>query len=74
MTKTVPSQNLTTGRVLNSAPNPGNAEVQECVKEVDGAQDTMDAKELHSQTKLQALPPIAESVLPTHVGTDHGFL
>merc|ERR1712228_196275 len=52
-TKTAPSLNPTTGRVPNNAPNPGNAEVPDSVKEVDGAQDMMDVKEPHSQTKLQ---------------------
>ncbi len=53
MTKTALSQNPTTGRVLNNAHNPGNAEVPDSAKEADGAQDMTDVKELHSQIKLQ---------------------
>ena len=60
MTKTAVSQNPTTGKVPNNAPNHGNAEVLESAKEEDGAQVMMDAKELHSQTKLQDSPLIAE--------------
>merc|ERR1712167_55182 len=52
-TKTAPSQNPTTGRVPNNAPNHGNAEVPDSVKEVDGAQDMTDVKEPHSQIKPQ---------------------
>merc|ERR1712228_1155827 len=52
-TKTAPSLNPTTGRVPNNAPNLGNAEVPDSVKEADGAQDMMAARELPSQTKLQ---------------------
>merc|ERR1719321_1677145 len=48
-----PSLNPTTGRVPNNAPNLGNAEVPDSVKEADGAQDMMAARELPSQTKLQ---------------------
>ena len=58
--KTAPSPNPTTGRVPNNAPNLGNAEVPDSAKEVDGAPDMMDAKELHSQIKLQDLPLISE--------------
>merc|ERR1711939_1133915 len=53
MIKTAPLLSPTTGRVLNNAPNPGNAEVPDSAKEADGAPDTTDVKELHSQTKLQ---------------------
>ena len=53
MTKTAQSQNPTTGRVLNNAHNPGNAEVPDSAREEDGAQDMTDVKELHSQIKLQ---------------------
>ena len=59
-TKTALSPNLTTGREPNNALNHGNAEVPECAKEADGAQDTMVAKELHFQTRLQVLPQITE--------------
>jgi len=52
-TKTAPSPNQTTGRVLNNAPNPGNAEELDSAKEVDGALDMMVAKEPHSQIKPQ---------------------
>merc|ERR1712072_352118 len=48
-TKIAQSPNQTTGRVLNNALNHGNAEEPDSVKEVDGAQDMMDVKELHSQ-------------------------
>merc|ERR1712167_542214 len=59
-TKTAPSLSPITGRVPNNAPNPGNAEVPDSAKEEDGAPDMTDARELHSQTKLQASPPITE--------------
>jgi hypothetical protein len=59
-TKTAPSLNPTTGRVPNNAPNPGNAEEPDSAKEVDGAPDTMDVKELHSQTKPQVSLKITE--------------
>merc|ERR1711998_683710 len=60
MIKTAPSPNPTTGRVLNNAPNPGNAEVPDFVREADGALDMTVARELHFQTKLQDLPLTAE--------------
>jgi len=63
MTKIAPSPSPTTGRVLNNAPNLGNAEVPDSAKEVDGAQDMMDARELHFQTKLQVSPLTAEPIL-----------
>merc|ERR1711977_721046 len=53
MIMTAQSPNQTTGRVPNNVLNHGNAEVPECAKEVDGAQDLMDAKDHHSQPKLQ---------------------
>ena len=56
MTKAAPSQNQTTGRVFN----PGNAEVPDFAKEVDGAPDMMDVRELHFQTKLQVSPLTAD--------------
>ena len=62
MTKTAAFPSLTTGRVPNSAHNPGSAEVPDFAREVDGALDMMDAKEPHSQIKLQDLPPTAEHV------------
>jgi hypothetical protein len=58
--KTAPSPNPTTGRVPNNALNHGSAEVPECAKEADGAQDMTVAKELPSQTRLQVLPQITE--------------
>jgi hypothetical protein len=58
--KTAPYLSPTTGRVLNNAPNHGNAEVPDFAKEVDGAPDMTVARELHFQTKLQASPPTAE--------------
>jgi len=60
MTKTAPSPSPITGRVLNNAPNPGNAEEPDSAREVDGAPDMTVARELHSQTKLQDLPPTAD--------------
>merc|ERR1711908_220155 len=60
MTKTAPSPNPTTGRVLNNAPNPGNAEVPDFAREADGAPDMTVARELHFQTKLKDLPLTAE--------------
>jgi len=61
MTKTAPFLSQTTGRVPNNAPNHGNAEVPDSVKEEDGAPDMMDVRELHFQTKPQVLPPTAEN-------------
>merc|ERR1711981_1001446 len=51
MTALLPNQ--ITGKVPNNALNHGNAEVPGCAKEADGAQDSMDVKDLHSQPKLQ---------------------
>merc|ERR1712159_233129 len=51
MTALLPNQ--ITGKVPNNASNHGNAEVPGCAKEADGAQDSMDVKDLHSQPKLQ---------------------
>jgi hypothetical protein len=62
-TKTAPSPNPITGRVPNNALNPGNAEVPDSVKEVDGALDMMDVRELHFQTKLQDSHPTAEKAI-----------
>merc|ERR1712188_358276 len=59
-TKTAQSPNPTTGRVPNNAPNHGNAEVLDSVKEVDGAQDMMAVREHHSQIKLQASSQTAD--------------
>merc|ERR1711939_1205181 len=59
-TKTAQSPNLTTGRVPNNAPNPGNAEVPDSAREEDGAPDMTDVRELHSQTKLQDFSQTAE--------------
>ena len=63
MTKTAPSPNPTTGRVLNNALNHGNAEVPDFAKEADGAQDMTVAKEPHYQTKLQDSLPTAERMV-----------
>merc|ERR1712166_165790 len=60
MIKIAPYLSPITGRVPNNAPNHGNAEVLECAKEVDGALDMMDVRELHFQTKLQDSPLTAE--------------
>merc|ERR1712124_209539 len=55
-TTTAPSPSPTTGRVPNNALSPWNAEAPECAKEADGALDSMDARDLHSQPKLQVSP------------------
>merc|ERR1711981_376086 len=60
MITTAPLLNPTTGRVPNNAPNPGNAEAPECAREADGAQVSMDARDLHSQPKLQDFPTPTE--------------
>ena len=62
MTKIAPSLSPITGRVPNNAPNPGNAEVPDSAREVDGAPDMTVARELHFQTKLQDLLLTAECV------------
>ena len=51
MTAQLPNQ--TTGKVPNNVLNHGNAEVPECAREADGAQDSMDVKDLHFQPRLQ---------------------
>merc|ERR1712167_481235 len=60
MTTTAPLPNLTTGRELNNALSPGNAEAPECAREEDGAPASMDVKDPHSQPKLQASPTLTE--------------
>ena len=62
MIKTVVFLSPITGKVPNNAHNHGNAEVPDFAKEEDGAQDMMDVKELHSQTRPQVLPQITEQV------------
>merc|ERR1712070_496061 len=62
-TKTAQSLSQTTGRVPNNAPNPGNAEVPDSAREVDGAPDMTDVREPHSQTKLQVSSQTAERQL-----------
>jgi len=52
--------NQTISLVHNNANSPGNAEVPEPVKEVDGAVDMMDAKVLHSHNRLQVSSQIIE--------------
>merc|ERR1712151_18256 len=59
-TKTAVSLSPTTGRVPSSALNPGSAEVPDSAREADGALDTTDVRELHSQTRLQDSPRITE--------------
>merc|ERR1712224_1002383 len=59
-TKTAVSLSPTTGRVPNSALNPGSAEVPDFAREVDGAPDTTDVREPHSQTRPQDSPRITE--------------
>merc|ERR1712031_133360 len=68
MIKTAPSLSLTTGRVLNNAPNPGNAEGPDSAREEDGAPDMTDVKEPHSQIKLQDLPLISDLDAYLHNG------
>merc|ERR1712196_372853 len=60
MTKTAVSLSPTTGRVPNSALNPGSAEVPDFAREADGALDTTDVREPHSQTRPQDSPRITE--------------
>jgi hypothetical protein len=60
--KTAPSPSPTTGRVLNNAPNLGNAEVPESAREEDGAPDMTDVREPHSQIKPQDLPPTTDQL------------
>merc|ERR1712167_388666 len=60
MIMTAQSPNQTTGRVPNNALNHGNAEAPECAKEEDGAQASMDVKDLHSQPKLQGYRTLIE--------------
>merc|ERR1711865_1196711 len=55
-TKTAVSLSPTTGRVPSSALNPGSAEVPDFAREVDGALDTTDVREPHSQTRPQDSP------------------
>merc|ERR1711918_162406 len=59
-TKTAVSLSPTTGRVPNSALNPGSAEVPDFAREVDGALDTTYVRVLHSQTRPQDSPRITE--------------
>jgi len=72
-TKTAPSPNPTTGRVPNNAPNLGNAEVPDSVREADGAQDMMAARELPSQTKPQDSSQTTEQVR-TKASSDHNIV
>merc|ERR1712178_223611 len=60
MTTTAPLPSLTTGRVPNNALSPGNAEAPECAREEDGAPDSMDARDPHSQPRLQVSPTPTE--------------
>merc|ERR1712093_78228 len=62
-TKTAPSPNPTTGRVLSSDLNHGSAEVPDSAREADGAPDMTVAKELPFPTKLQVSPRITEQHL-----------
>merc|ERR1711912_90659 len=57
---TAPSPSPTTGRVPNNALSPGSAEAPECAKEADGAPVSTDARDPHSQLKLQVSPPLTE--------------
>merc|ERR1712032_1393180 len=60
MTMTAPSPSPTTGRVPNSALSPGSAEAPECAREEDGAPDSTDARDPHSQPRLQVSPTLTE--------------
>jgi hypothetical protein len=60
--KTAQSPSPITGRVLNNAPNPGNAEVPDSAREEDGAPDMTDVREPHSQIKLQDSPLTSERI------------
>merc|ERR1712032_1061632 len=60
MTTTAPSPSPTTGRVPNSALSPGSAEAPECAREEDGAPVSTDARDPHSQLRLQVSPTPTE--------------
>merc|ERR1711934_1317983 len=60
MTTTAPSPNPTTGRVPNSVLSPGSAEAPECAREEDGAPDSTDARDPHSQPRPQVSPTPTE--------------
>merc|ERR1711959_225969 len=64
-TKTAVSLSPTTGRVPSSALNPGSAEVPDFASAVDGALDTTDVREPHSQTRPQDSPRITERAGPS---------
>merc|ERR1712124_168386 len=55
-TTTAPSPSPTTGRVLSNALSPGSAEAPECAREEDGAPVSTDARDPHSQLRLQVSP------------------
>ena len=65
-TKIAPSLNPIPGRVLNNAPNPGNAEVPDSAREEDGAPDMTAVREPHSQIKLQDSPLTSERFTVPH--------
>merc|ERR1712048_1526917 len=69
-TKTAVSLSPTTGRVPNSALNPGSVEVPDFAREVDGALDTTDVREPHSQTRPQDSPPITEQARARRAAKD----
>merc|ERR1719360_152504 len=62
-TKTAVSLSPTTGRVPNSALNPGSAEAPDFAREADGALDMTDARAPHSQTRPQDSPRIPEQAV-----------
>merc|ERR1719329_879465 len=62
-TKTAVSLSPTTGRVSNSALNPGSAEAPDFAREADGALDMTDARAPHSQTRPQDSPRITEQAV-----------
>ena len=59
-TRTALSLNLITGRVPNSALNPGSAEEPDSAREEDGAPDMTDVREPLFPTRLPDSPPITE--------------
>ena len=69
-TKIAPSQNQTTGKAPNIAPNHENAEVPDFAREADGAQDVTDVREPRSQIKLQVFSQTADQrhVRPSTAG------
>merc|ERR1712151_1372274 len=59
-TTTAPLPSPTTGRVPNNALSPGSAEVPDFAREEDGAPVSTDARDPHSQPRLQVSPTPTE--------------